>query len=84
MLTVEDPTVAVKCRTAIKVLFLSSNLCLSVKLDSLSCSFIKTLTFYKGHNFVLQLKIPYQHKKLHLEFNLDYTDTNIREIVIGV
>jgi hypothetical protein len=34
---VEDHNV--KCRTAIKVLFLYFNLCLSVKLDSFSCSF---------------------------------------------
>jgi len=36
--------VTVKCRTTIKELFLYFNLCLSVKLDSLSCSFT-TITF---------------------------------------
>jgi hypothetical protein len=39
---VEHPTVTVKCRTAIKVLFLYMNLCQSVKLDSLSCPFTST------------------------------------------
>ena len=39
MLIVEDPTVTVKCRTAIQVLFLYFNLCLSIKMNSLSCSF---------------------------------------------
>jgi hypothetical protein len=39
MLIVEYPTVTVTCRTAIKALFLYFNLCLSVMLDSLSCSF---------------------------------------------
>jgi hypothetical protein len=33
-----------KCRTAINVLFLYFNLCLSVKLDSLSCS-LKSISF---------------------------------------
>jgi hypothetical protein len=32
----EDPTVTTKCKTKIKALFLYFNLCLSVKLDSLS------------------------------------------------
>jgi len=36
MLIVEDSTAAVKCRTAIKSLFLYFNLCLSVKMDCLS------------------------------------------------
>jgi len=35
MLFVEDPAVTVKCRTAIKVLFLYFNLRLRVMLDSL-------------------------------------------------
>jgi hypothetical protein len=39
MLLIEDPTVTVKCRIAIKALFLYFNLCLSVNLDNLSCSF---------------------------------------------
>jgi len=39
MQIVEDPNVTVKCRIAIKVLSLFFNLCLSVTLDSLSCSF---------------------------------------------
>jgi hypothetical protein len=38
MLIIEDHTVIVKCRTVVKALFLYFNLCLSVKLDSLSCS----------------------------------------------
>ena len=37
MLIIEDPTVTVKCRTAITTLFLYFKLCLSVMLDSLSC-----------------------------------------------
>jgi len=50
-----SPTVTVKCKTAIKALFLYTNLCLSVKLDSLSCSFtsISFLTnqikYYKAY-----------------------------------
>jgi hypothetical protein len=45
---VEDPTVTVKCRTAIKALFLYLNLGLSVMLDILSCSFtsIYFLTYF--------------------------------------
>ena len=39
MLFVEDTTVSVKYRTAITLLFLYINLCLSVMLDSLSISF---------------------------------------------
>ena len=39
ILIVEDPTVTVKCRTAIKQCSCTNNLCLSVMLDSLSCSF---------------------------------------------
>jgi E3 ubiquitin-protein ligase RNF38/44 len=35
MLIIEDPTMTVKCRTAIKVLFLYFNLCLGGKLNSL-------------------------------------------------
>ena len=35
----EDPTLTVKCGTAIIVMFIYFNLCLSVMLDSLSCSF---------------------------------------------
>jgi hypothetical protein len=34
MFIIEDPTVTVKCSTAIQALFLYLNLCLSVKLDS--------------------------------------------------
>jgi len=45
ILVVEDPTVTVKCRTAIKAPFLYSNLCLSVKLYSLSCSFTSISLF---------------------------------------
>ena len=39
MVLFEDPTVTVKCRTAIKELLFHFNLCLSVMFDSLSCSF---------------------------------------------
>jgi hypothetical protein len=39
MLIAEDPTVTVKCRTTIKVLFLYLLLYLSVKFISLSCRF---------------------------------------------
>jgi hypothetical protein len=35
LINVEDPTVTVKCRTAIKALFLYLNLCLSVMLNNL-------------------------------------------------
>ena len=40
MLIIKDPAVTVKCRTAIKKMFLYFILCPSVKLDSLSCLFI--------------------------------------------
>ena len=39
MVVAEDPTMTVKYRIAIKVLFLSFNLCLQVMLDNLTCSF---------------------------------------------
>jgi hypothetical protein len=39
MLITEDLTLTVKCRTAIKVLYFTLILCLSVKLYSVSCSF---------------------------------------------
>jgi hypothetical protein len=39
MLIIKDPIVTVKCRTAIKMLFLYFNLCLSIMFDSLSSSF---------------------------------------------
>ena len=52
ILIVEDPTVTVKCRTTIKVLFIYFNWCLSVMLDSVSCSFTSILyltnTWYQG------------------------------------
>jgi len=41
----EDPTVTVKCTTAIKSLFLYSNLFLSVKLDSSPYSFTPIFFF---------------------------------------
>ena len=43
---VEDPTVTAKCRTAIKELFLYLNLCLSVMLNILSCSFYINIFSY--------------------------------------
>jgi hypothetical protein len=39
MVIAEDSTMTVKYRIAIKVLFLSFNLCLQVMLDNLTCSF---------------------------------------------
>jgi len=39
LLIFDEPTVTMKCRTAIKVLFLYLNLCPSVMLNSLSCLF---------------------------------------------
>jgi hypothetical protein len=39
MLLNEDPTLTLKCITTIKALFLYFNLCLSVKCNSLLCSF---------------------------------------------
>ena len=39
ILFLEDSTMTMKCRRAIKALFLYFNLCLSIMLDSLSCSF---------------------------------------------
>ena len=45
MLIIKNPTVTVKCRTAIKALFLYFNLCPSVKLGSLSCSYYTSISF---------------------------------------
>ena len=44
----EDPTVTVKCRAVIQVLFLYFNLCLNycVKLDSSSCSVLTNYMFF--------------------------------------
>jgi hypothetical protein len=39
---VQDPTVTVNCRAAVKALFVYFNLCLSIMLYSLSCSFTST------------------------------------------
>ena len=49
MLISDHRTVTVKCRTALKELFLCLNLCLSVKLDCLACSF--TFIFYYSYWF---------------------------------
>jgi hypothetical protein len=38
MVIIEDPSVTVNCRTAMKVLCLNINFCLSEKMDSLSHS----------------------------------------------
>ena len=54
-----------KCRTAIKVLFLYINLCLIVKLDSLSCS-LTPISF-----LIYRLFWKFQHfTKIDLNFNL--------------
>jgi hypothetical protein len=47
MLIIEDPTMTVECRTAIKEIFLYFNVCPSVKLESFS--------------YPLLLYIPYLH-----------------------
>jgi hypothetical protein len=49
VLIVEDPTVTVKCRGAIKALFLYLNVCLSVMLNNLSCSFTSISFLYNQH-----------------------------------
>jgi len=67
MVSIEDPTVTVKCTTAIKQLFIYFSLCLSVKLYSLSCSFthISFLTkcyadiFYKSMIGRLSMDLNY-------------------------
>ena len=46
MSIIEDPTVTVKCRAAIQVLFLYFNLCLCVKLDNSSCSVLTNYMFF--------------------------------------
>jgi hypothetical protein len=46
-LIVEDPSVTVKCRTAIKVLYRYFNVCLRVILDNLSCLFT-SISFIEG------------------------------------
>jgi len=48
MFIIEDPTVMMKYRTAIKALFLYFNLCLSVTLDSLPCLFTTISFLSKG------------------------------------
>ena len=54
ILIVEDPTVTVKCRTAIKVMFIYFNLCVSVMLNSLSYLFTSILQ--NVYNFLLNVK----------------------------
>lgn len=51
-LLIKDLSVTVKCRTAIKVQSLYFNLCLSVMLYSLSCSFISILSYCLFQYFV--------------------------------
>jgi len=53
MLIIEDPLVTMKCRSAIKVVFLYTCLLLSVTLDMLPCPF----TFIVLTNMLKQLKI---------------------------
>jgi hypothetical protein len=48
-----DPTVIVKYKTAIQSMFLYFNLCLSVKLDRLSCSFTSTSFLIASYSFTL-------------------------------
>jgi hypothetical protein len=50
-----DPAVTVKYRTAIKVLLLYFNLHLSVKLDSLSCSFTTISFLTNGLSWTLHI-----------------------------
>jgi hypothetical protein len=56
MVIVEDHTVTVKCRTAIKGLFLYFSLCISVILDSLSCSYSLTSTSFLT-NYLLSVHL---------------------------
>jgi len=65
-LIVEDPTVTVKCRTARKALCLYFNVCLSVMLDSLSCSF--TPMSFIDHTVTVKCRTA--RKALCLYFNL--------------
>ena len=64
LLIVEDPTVTVKCGTAIKALFLYMNLYLYVMLDSLSFSFISIPSLINQ----LYFKNEFAIKKELLEF----------------
>jgi len=48
MLNVEDPTVTVKCRTAIKAMTIYINECLSVMLESFLWSF-KSISFLANY-----------------------------------
>jgi hypothetical protein len=62
MLNIEDPTVTVKCRTAIKVLFLYFNLCLKCKIGYfLKSEIIRKDLAVNGHkklsNFTLKYKL---------------------------
>ena len=64
LLIVEDPTVTVKCGTAIQALFLYMNLYLYVMLDSLSFSFISIPSLINQ----LYFKNEFAIKKELLEF----------------
>jgi hypothetical protein len=57
ILFVDDLAVTVNCRTAMKVLSGYFNLCLSVKFDSLSCSFTSIAFLTKGNKCIIR-----QHK----------------------
>jgi len=49
MLIIEETTLTVKCRTAIKALLLYFNKCLSVIMDSHTCSFTSTCISFFTH-----------------------------------
>jgi len=56
---IEDPTMTVECRTAIKEIFLYFNVCPSVKLESFSYSFtsISFVTIYTVFTFIKNIDI---------------------------
>ena len=65
ILFVDDLAVTVNCRTAMKALSGYFNLCLSVKFDSLSCSFTSIAFLTKGNQYIIR-----QHKLVN---NLIFT-----------
>jgi hypothetical protein len=65
---IEDHTVTVKCRTAIKVLLLYFNLCLKCNMDNLSCSFSST-PFHEISYTCILVHYEYLHIKRMVLFH---------------
>jgi len=76
ILIVEDLTVTVKWRTAIKVLLLYFNLCLGVKLDTLSYSFT-SISFFTMYVVIVNCWLDINSSQLHGKGNLR-TEINVK------